>query len=253
MRLRVATLLALLLAVPGCCSPARPSPFAPVGEVSDADVVRILRQRTGGVRSLYAVLNMLFEGPQRQGAFDAVMNYRAPATFRFTAYKDLVLTEHDIFDLALRPPSYQVRYEAEGDDGPQLHAGAIADLPRDHPLFSGFAWAGPAFFLAGRLGEDARVRRADERIYVDSTLPGGVPVTYECAPATLEVLGAELHPRGSQGVELRYAGYSKRDGLFFPDRVTYVDRGAGIRITAEAEDVEVDPPLEDALFVLEPQ
>lgn len=250
---RAFLLLLLPLLVGGCRSADRPSPFTPVGEVSDEDVVRILRSRTEGVRTLYAVVKMVYQGPDQDGAFDAVMNYRAPGHFRFTAFKDLVLMEHDIFDLVLRPPGYQVRYEAEGDGEPKLHEGQLVDLPRDHPTFSGFAWAGPAFFLAGRIGERAEVERDGDVIRVHTDLPGNVPVTWVCAPATLEVLRARVRPRRGRQLVLTYAGYGKRSGMFFPDDVTYSDPQAEVKITAEADDVEVNPGLEDDLFELEPE
>lgn len=244
----------LVLVLAGCCSaPIQPSVFPEVGELSDAEVVEVLRERTAGVTSLYAVLTMSYDGPDRNGTFDTVLNFMEPGTFRFTAFKDLVLAEHDIFDLVLSPPRYQVLYEAQGDDGVTLHEGTLEALPTEHPRFSGFAWTGTAFFLPGVPGEDPVVEREDEHIAVKTTLLGGAAVTWICDPRTLEVRAAYVTPFPGRELVLTYGDYREYGGRVFPGKVTYVDRRAEISITAEADEVEVDPVLEVELFELEAQ
>ena len=247
------SLLLVLVLASACCAPVKPSPYRAVGEVSDAEVVSILRQRTPPLGSIYAVLTMTYDGPDRSGTFDVVMNYLAPESFRFTAFEDLVLAAHDIFDLVMLGQRYAVRYEQDDDDEPQLHEGELGALAKEHPRFSGFAWAREAMFLPGNLPAEPEpeVVRDGGSIEVRSVLSSGVPVRWKLDPETLAVDGAELTPTGEQPVRMVYADYEQRGSRILATTVRFEDPARGVVIAGELDELELEPELSADDFALD--
>jgi hypothetical protein len=249
------SLLPLALALLGACGCAERQvalPYPPVGPQDDASVERVLRTRSPAPRSVYAVLGITYEGPEVNGTFSTVMHHVAPRWFRYTAFKDLIVMAHDIFDLALRPDGYAARYAPDDEGDPELFTGPLAELAASHPRFSGFHWAGEAFFLPGALAEEPpRVVRGADQVRVESTLRSGVPVTWHLDPETLTVLAATLRPAGAGPVRLEYSDYATVAGRVMAQRVRYQDPRLGTDIVALLEELEVDPELDLDLFRLD--
>lgn len=248
---RVAPLF--VVACAGCCA-VKPSPFEPVHAEREEDVLSVLARRAPPPESLYAVLSMYYDGPDQRGSFDVVMRYRRPGDFRFTAFKDLVVAAHDIFDLVLRGDRYEVAYER--DDAPlRVYSGPLERLASDHPRFSGFAWAREALFLPGAVTADPppRVRFEDDAVIVSSRLSSGVPVRWHLDPETLAVRWARLCPPSAAPVRLVYSDYERRAGRIMATRVRLEDPAHSLYVSGRLEELELDPVLEDSEFELEPR
>ena len=241
-------LLSLTLAVVGCAGEAPVFPDLG-GDLSDAEVVHTLRARTE-LDSFYAVLSIDFESPERDGTFDVVMHYQAPASFRFTAFKDLIVSIHDLFDLVITPERFALRYTPDGEDEMRVFRGPAEDLPAQHPRFRGFCWAAHAFFLPGVLGETVRVQGVFER-EVLTRLANGVPVRWVLDPDTLEVRSAVLAPAPGVTLRLSYSDYERAGDRFFPRWVTFKDPSAKTSITARPSEYEVNPALDAGTFELD--
>ncbi len=208
-------------------------------------MVGVLAERSA-IDSLAAVLRMAYEGPARKGTFDAVALYQAPRRLRLTAYKDLVLATHDVFDLAIGPRWFGLEYEPEGADAPARFRGPAEALPREHPRFSGFFWAGEALFRPGA-GAAARVVADDgRRVIVEALLPSGALARWTARRDTLEVLSGEVRSPQGAVIELTFGDYRRLGAAFVPGRVTFADRAGGVRIEVRVKELEVDPPLEPA-------
>lgn len=242
-------LLTCSLAV-GCSTP-KPSPFKDLGgDLSDAKILATLKARTD-VKSFYAVLSMAYEGPDREATFDAVMHYLAPETYRFTAFKDLILATADVFDLVIKPDGYAVRYTPEGADEPSVFRGQTENLATDHPRFRGFLWAGEAFFLPGSIAGAPRIVQHFDGIDVLGRLANGVAVRWEADSDTLEVYTAVISPPSGEALHLSYFDYSRNKGRFFPGRIRFRDPSADTLIIATPIEYEVNPKLDAAVFELD--
>jgi hypothetical protein len=210
----------LLLILAGACAaaPASPSPQP-----------RTLAE----VRTLDAVLDLAYDGPDRRGTFEAVCNYERGRGLRLTAFKDLVvLGSEPIFDLLLEPDRFALDVAAR-DGEPAVHdRGPLAAFPDRHPRFAGLFWAREALFLPGALGDDAR------------HVPSGAFVAWNRAPGTLEVVaGAISAPRCE--LRLRYGDYQEA-GDCIPRHVVYEE--GGTRIEVRVKDLDVNAPLAPGVF-----
>lgn len=238
-------MLAVLPLLGGCTASPPRSPLPVVRAESPAEVVEVLAGRVKVAR-LAAALRMTYDGPAVSGTFDAVALYQAPRHLRFTASKDLVLATHDIFDLALGPARYALEYDPEDAGEPRRFEGAAEALPRDHPRFAGFHWAGEALFLPGG-GEGAHVV-ADEgdEVVVAATLASGAAVRWTARRPTLEVTRADVDAPGGRRLRIHYGDYRRHGARFIPGAVRFEDPGDGVRIEVVVRQLELDPPLEPA-------
>lgn len=233
------------------CSTPKPSPFRDLGgDLSDGQILATLEARTK-VKSFYAVLSMAYEGPDREVTFDAVMSYLAPSTYRFTAFKDLILATAEVFDLVIKPESYAVRYTPEGADEASTFRGPIEKLATDHPRFRGFLWAGEALFLPGSIAGAPRLVHHFNGIDVMGRLANGVAVRWEVDSDTLEVFTAVVSPPSGEALRLSYFDYSRNKGRFFPGRIRFRDEAADTLIVATPVEYEVNPKLDPAVFELD--
>ena len=143
------------------------------------------------VDSFYAVLSLDFESPDRDGTFDVVMHYQAPATFRFTAFKDLIVSTHDLFDLVMTPERFTLRTTPEGEEEPRVFRGLLEDLPKLHPRYRGFCWAAHALFLPGAVDDEPSLE-GEFDLEVMTRLPSGIPVRWGVDPDHVHTMGFSL-------------------------------------------------------------
>jgi len=240
--------LGLLVACAAGCGSVPVSPFPVVGPLDDAATVAVLRSRTAAVHSAYALLSMAFDSPDRSGTVDAAVNWRAPHELRVTAFKDLVLTTRDVFDLLLGAQEYALEF-SEDDDGAGRDQGPLADFPQAQPEFAGFYWAGEALLLGGAVHDvGCVVRRDGETVEVAATLRNGAPVTWVLASDTLTPRSGRIQAPGGRVLTLRYLGWTQVGGHFLPHSVELDDPSAEFSVRFEAVELEVNVELDPTVF-----
>jgi len=249
-RLRVLLLLCAGLA--GCCSRSteRRWPFPRVPGGGDSEVLRILRERSEGPQSLYAVLRMAFDLPGRSGVAEAVVRYEAPGRIRLIAYKDLLVSSRGIFDLVITPERFALRFE--GDDGPVIDSGPLDKLGSAHPGFGAFGHFREALFLPGRCpaGTAPQVARQDGAILVRARTPSGQEVEWELDHDTLGVTRARSRI-GAATVEAQYMSYCIVDGIYLPEAFDLRDPEHGVHVEGRLLEIELNPDWSPEDFELE--
>lgn len=233
----------------GCHAPPErvPAPYPAVAGLDDAACVAALQSRTRGVESAYALLSMAFDGPERSGTIDAAVQWRAPHALRVTAFKDLVLSARDVFDLLLGDVDYAFVFH--DDDAPVRARGPVASFPSAHPRFATFYWAGEALLLAGAVGDEGRVvARSDELVQVEARLRNGAAVTWTLSAANLTPFMGRIVAPGERVLTIRYHGWVEVDGRVLPREVSLDDPSAGFAVRFEASDLEVNVELDPQAF-----
>ena len=241
-------LIALASLAAGCGSPERKWPFPEVGPATDGQVLAVLRERTDGVESIYAELSMSFEGLERSAVATAVVNYGAPSRIRMTAFKDLFVATHGIFDLLLVPEGFVI--ELEGENGPERREGGPGDLSSLPRGFRALAALQEAMFLPGRIppGAAAAVERGPG-IIVRAKVASGHEVEWSLEPRTLGVESARLHLGGSaEPIMVVYSSYRVEGGVYIPQAFRLVDPGEGVQVEGVLEDLDLNPALEPSTF-----
>ena len=244
----VAPLLPVLLL---CACAAAELPQGPPR--SPQETLQALRERTGQVSSLYGVVEIAYDGPDRRGTFDAVVHWRAPGELRLTAYKDLLLAAPDVFDLLLTPEAWALAARPDGPDDEvrARRSGARAELPAEEPRFAAVHWVGEGLFLPGAVGEQATVEVAEEgaRQLVTTRLGSGASVTWTVDPRTLAVSGGEVVGGDGRRIALRFSGWIVDQGLLLPERVELSDPRGETRMTIRLREHELNPVLDGAIFL----
>jgi hypothetical protein len=241
--LAAATLLAAACAT-GDALPSGP-PRAP------AETLGALRARTRAVSSLYGVVEIAYDGPDRRGTFDAVVHWRAPGELRLTAYKDLLLAAPDVFDLLLTPREWALVARPDGpqDDVRARRRGPRAELPANEPRFAAVHWVGEGMFLAGAVADEATVEEADGRQRVRTRLASGAPVTWEVDPRTLAVPAGEVEGEDGRRIALRFAAWrALAPGVLLPGEVELSDPRGRTRMAMRLREHELNPALDAATF-----
>ena len=192
---------------------------------------------------------MVYESPDRDGTFEAVVLYQAPRHLRIQAFKDLVVDSRDLFDLLLRPEGYSVRHalESEAIEG----RGPLEQFPAQHPRFSGIFWAREALFLPGAARPEHPIEvqaHLSSGIRVETRLASGVRAQWDLDPVSLRPLrGVVFAP--NRRIHLEYRDYEGRGGpLDFPEEVRFRDGATAIQV--RLSELEVDPELEPEAFRL---
>ncbi len=226
----------------GCGGPERRWPFPRVDSSNDDVVVETLRKRVAGVRTLYGVLGMSFELPERSGVADAVVRYLSPGTLRMSAYKDLLVTSRDVFDLCITPERFDIRIET--DDGTDRQSGPVEDLVRLYPGFRALGSLREAMFLPGLCdpGTTPRITRRDGRIYVNTLAPGNTVIEYELDPTTLGVRSTRLSLRGAS-MTVEYMSYREVEGRYLPERFDLRDPEMHVQILGVIREIELNSDL----------
>ncbi|MEZ6183651.1 MAG: hypothetical protein R3F62_01420 [Planctomycetota bacterium] len=247
---RAAWLLALssfLLLVGGCATP--PSVFPRLEQpLSDAEVLEVLDRRTA-VPGYSGLVSLDYRDPEVSGVLEAVVNWR-PEHLRVTAFKGLVVTDYDVFDLLLVPDGYALRYlDDERED--RVVRGSLAEFTRTRPRQASFYWIGEALLLPGRTVGAATVRR-DDGLRVEGLLLSGARASFVLDPETLAVLRARIAvPGEARTLELIYADYLQDGAAFLPGRVELLDPALEVRVTVEVEDGARSEAFEDYVFDLD--
>jgi len=242
---------ALILLIPLClagCLSSGPDSF-PQTTASTAEIVSSIRARNAEVRSLSAVVAMVYEGPDREGTFDAVVLYEAPRKLRLQAFKDLVVDSRDLFDLILSPEGYAFRHEFE--DAPLETQGALADFAQDQPRFSGIYWAGKALFIPGAAAAGSPVEVTGHLatgVRVETRLESGLRAEWDLDPQTLRPLRGVLHAP-NRLIHLEYLDYEGRGGAAdVPEEVRF--RDGPTKIQVRLADLDLNTDLEPEVFKL---
>lgn len=209
-------------------------------------VLAVLRDRVERVESLYAELTMTIEGGERSGVFDTVLYYRAPQELRITAFRDLVVSTRDVFDLVLSEDAYVLRLDEDGEE--QVYRGRASEL--SHQGFRVFGLLRARIFLPGLVvpGESAHVGAQDGVLEVTVTGASGRVVwgadsrTLGIRKATVKGLGGEV------SAELEYLSYRRVHGAYLPERFRIVDVRSGITLSGWLRHVELNLELDSEIF-----
>lgn len=196
-----------------------------------------------------AVVAMVYESPEREGTFDAVVLYEAPRRLRLQAFKDLIVDSKDLFDLLLRPEGYAFSHDFE--ETPLRVQGALKDFPGAHARFSGIYWAGEALFLPGAAQAGAPIEVTGHLatgVRVETRLASGLRAEWDLDPTTLRPLRGVVHAP-QRLIHLEYLDYEGRGGaLDFPEEVRF--RDGPTRIQVRLSDLEVDTDHDPEAFRL---
>ncbi len=211
-------------------------------------VLAVLRNRVAGIESLYAELTMASEGGERRGVFDTIVYYHAPHSLRITAFRDLLVSTRDVFDLALSENRYVLRLD-EGEE--RVHRGATSDLGSVGEGFDVFQLLGERVFLPGLVSdsESTMLEARDDGVSVTVSLAAG-EVTWKADARTLGIRTATV--KGTDGaarVEIEYLSYRRVGDVYLPERFRLVETSGGFSLYGLLRYVEVNPELD--LEVLE--
>lgn len=240
-----------LLSVLGAC--ATPSPFPQLPPMDDGAILRLLAERTARDDEIYGELEFDYEDSQNSGSFDVIATFTPPSSMEMFAFKDLVITQEDIFQLSFAPEGFGFSLVHGPNGEPVESSGPLAGFPARHPRFRGFFWAREAFVLPGRIDPEQlaeggiEVRNlADTRKQITTRISSGASVAWVVRTDTLEVLSARITaPDGSPAGQLRYSRYFLKDGRFFPGKIVFEDLPQDVRVTVYVDVVEVGAPGDD--------
>lgn len=250
MRRALLPLVSLLLA---CAGP----PALPEGpRRTPEETLAALRARGQQVHSLYGVIEIAYDGPDRRGTFDAIVHWEAPGRLRLTAYKDLLVVAPDVFDLLLTPEEWAL---AARPDGPQdevraRRRGRRADLPAAEPRFAAVHWVGEGLFLPGAVSGLAEVLEDGERQRVRTRLSSGAEAEWLIDPRTLAISEGTVTGGDGRWIGLRFSGWRADEaeagpgGVLFPEQVELSDPAGQTRMTIRLREHELNPALDPAVF-----
>ncbi|MBI4617648.1 MAG: hypothetical protein HY720_28815 [Planctomycetes bacterium] len=240
-------ILVVVVVVAGCHA-RQPNPLFPgIGPLGYADSLTILDERTRGAKSLYAELELSYDGPERSGVFEAAFYFQEPASIRMTVFKDLILSTREIFDIVLTPDRYRLSFEGE-NGGSKTASGPSDGFAKEHTSFASFYWIREAFCLPGR----SSTRKSDARIEMESRLSSGAIVNWEFLPRTLQVTGARIFDGTERIYRLDYDDYRAQEGVHVPGWVRIHDFTEGTKVEALLAYLEINPVLEDWVFDTDP-
>ena len=249
------TLLGLLLM--SCASlppaPLPPSPFPTLGTLAPADRAQVVQRRTTGVQTLTATLGVSYTVGKQRGTFDMVVNYAAPGVWRFTAFKDTLLSTQILFDLLLTGETYHVYTHDEA--GEQTQQGPIGQFAHAYPAFRTFFLLGEAFFLPGFDGQEQPPRVHATGTRLTTRLRSGVSARWCARADSLEITRARFLWQTEEGaipLGLRYQDYRQVGTYYIPHRVTVLDRRVGFTAESVVKDVEMNVPLAAGAFDVTP-
>ena len=230
-------------------APLLPSPLPTLGTLSPAERAQVIQSRTTGLQTLTAVLTVAYSVGNQRGTFDMVVNYAAPETLRFTAFKDALLSTQVLFDLLLTGETY--RLYIRDDAGERTYQGTGQQFAHEHPSLRTFFLLGEAFFLPGfdAQGQPPRGNATGTRLM--TRLRSGVSAHWFARADTLEILRACFQWQTAVAtvpLAMRYQDYRQVGAYYIPHRVTVLDRR--LRFTAQSvvKEVEINVPLAPEAF-----
>ena len=248
-------LLGLLLV--SCASlppaPLSPSPFPALGSLATADRAQVMQSRTIGVQTLTATLAVAYTVGKQRGTFDMVINYAAPDVFRFTAFKDTLLSTQILFDLLLTAEVYHVYIH--DDAGERTQQGMVQQFAQAYPTFRTFFLLGEAFFLPGFDGQRQPPQFNAAGTRLTTRLRSGVRARWFARAESLEITRACFRWQTGEGtlpLGLRYQGYRQVGTYYIPQRVTVLDRRGGFTAQSVVKEVEINVPLAPGAFDVTP-
>src|SRR5215831_16824644 len=246
-------LLGLLLMSCASLAPSPPSPLPALGVLAPAERARVVQARTTGVQTLTAALAVSYTVGKQRGTFDMVVNYAAPDTIRFTAFKDALLNTQILFDLLLTGERYS--FFLHDDTGERTQHGMVQQFAHEFPTFRTFFLLGEAFFLPGfdGQGQPPRVNASGTRL--TTRLRSGVSARWFARADTLEITQACFRWQSEEGtipLGLRYQDYRQVGTYYIPHRVTVLDRRVGFTAHAVVKQVDINVPLAPGAFDVTP-
>ena len=255
MRTLGSVLTAVSLWLAASCSQLPPkAEFPDLGPTEAKRVLATLAERTNSIRTLYAEITAVYRGADLDGTIDLVVHYRAPDAIRITAFKDVVLTVENLFDLVLTSTGHRVAIVEEEGRAPTVTRGTSGFAER-FPDFAEFYWAREAFCCPGSLhGEDARVGGDGAgTVLIDGELSSGAAVTWRADEGTLRITSGSVRTPDGRTVELRYSDWRSIDDRFVPGRVEFSTASptGAKHIDARLDWVEVDIEIDPSIFDLD--
>ena len=212
-----------------------------------------MQSRTTGVQTLTATLAVSYAVDKQRGTFDMVVNYAAPGVFRFTAFKDTLLSTQILFVLLLTRETYH--FYLHDDAGERTQHGMVQQFAHDYPTFRTFFVLGEAFFLPGfdSQGHPPGVNATGTRL--TTRLRSGVSARWFAKAKTLEIPQACFRWQTEEGtvpLVLRYQDYRQVGAYYIPHHVTVLDRRVGFTAQSVVKDVEINVPLAPGPFDVTP-
>jgi hypothetical protein len=234
-------------------APLPPSPLPVLGALAPTDRAQVVQARTTGVQTLTATLAVSYTIGKRRGTFDMVVNYAAPDVWRFTAFKDTLLSAQILFDLLLTGETYHVY--THDDAGEQTHQGPVGQFAYAYPAFRTFFVLGEAFFLPGfdSQGQPPKFNATGTRL--TTRLRSGASAHWCARADSLEITRAYFRWQTAEGtipLGLRYQDYRQVGTYYIPHRVTVLDRRLGFMAQSVVKDIEINGPLAPGAFDVAP-
>ena len=246
-------LLGLILMSCTSHAPAPPSPLPALGVLAPAERARVVQARTTGVQTLTAALAVSYTVGKQRGTFDMVVNYAAPDTIRFTAFKDALLNTQILFDLLFTGERYS--FYLHDDMGERTQHGMVQQFAHEFPTFRTFFLLGEAFFLPGFDGQGQLPRVNATGTRLTTRLRSGVSARWFANAKTLEITQACFlwqTEAGAVRLVLRYQDYRQVGDYYIPHRVAVLDRRLGFTAESVVKEVEINVPLAPGAFDVTP-
>ncbi|MCZ6874719.1 MAG: hypothetical protein O7G88_14510 [bacterium] len=245
-------LCTLLLSLTTCTPLPSPADLAATATRNASARARLIHARTTGLRTLAAVLSVVFSRQDRHDTFDLIINYDAAGKIRYSAFKDLILHIQPIFDLMFIGEQYHLITHEAGHT--TQHQGRQAQFAAKHPTLRLFLLVGEAFFLPGydASGHPPIALNAAGTQF-GSRLKSGLQATWFCRPDRLEITSARLdgyHASTPVSLQLTYSAYRKVASYHIPGHVTLIDPQLGFTTQAWVKQVEINTPLAPGVFDL---
>lgn len=243
----VGLLLAVILAA--CSTPTtRRWPFPATQVVNNDELLSLIEARTAKVQSLYAELSASFIGQHQSGVFELVSYYQAPDQWRFSAFRDSMLSIHPLFDLVVNGKMFRLR-QLSRDGESNMRAGKLAELGGTDG-FGVFAALQASLFLPGHRVDTAWRMSADaKRRVVVVEAADGWWIRWYLDAATFGIERAEVS-RGDAPPQstIEYLSYREVNGVFLPEHFRIIEDDQTLEGVLRL--VEFNPTLAGDVFEL---
>ena len=239
----------------GCqTTPELSWPFPRVEARDEAEILRIVEERSRLPASAYAEITMSFQSEKRGGVADTVVQVLPGSVLRMTAIKDLVITTRPIFDIVVRANRFELHLWPWKKPA-ERHAGRIDELAGIHEALFAFAVLRERIFAPGRRldGSERSVRISDERVLLEDRGEGGFDLSWVLDRDTLGVERVVIRSPGRSGaVIFDFTSYLEVDGTFIPSAFRVKGGEKGFRVEGVLEDIELDLDPSELDFELAP-
>jgi hypothetical protein len=244
--------LAIAAALASACAGMRPAPPGPLADddASPAALLAELERAGASRRSLRAIARLSLDGPAGSGRAKQILLVERPDRLRVEV---LGLLDQTVAVLTTNGVRYRLfRSETRSETEGAVHAGLlweVAGLAVTPAQAVRILLGAPALAPGSRLTGGTRL--ADGRLRLDLREPGASgSVRLEFDPQARLVGWSQLDAAGAAQYEARFADHRPLGGELFPHELELHDRTTGAHARVRFLQVELNPPLEPALFEL---